>query len=167
MTVSATLCHIPSCPGLHGVTAEPPGCCSMSHMAASLHHPLSADQEAASAGVKVPSLDQACNGERRGCEAMCRCATSKQVHCGTLMAISLAIIFCVFLTMSLLPSCVSEAWALLKRGHTESDEVVLYFLQACNGLGLCAEALQCIPAGYNVGEYQFIQQMHQRYLALK
>ncbi|KAL3049165.1 hypothetical protein OYC64_008607 [Pagothenia borchgrevinki] len=46
-------------------------------------------------------------------------------------------------------SCVSEAWALLKRGHTESDEVVLYFLQACNGLGLCAEALQCIPAGYN------------------
>nr|XP_010765351.1 PREDICTED: uncharacterized protein LOC104941885 [Notothenia coriiceps] len=26
-------------------------------------------------------------------------------------------------------SCVSEAWALLKRGHTESDEVVLYFLQ--------------------------------------
>ncbi|KAK1894557.1 Protein ELYS [Dissostichus eleginoides] len=46
-------------------------------------------------------------------------------------------------------SCVSEAWALLKRGHTESDEVVLYFLQACNGLGLCAEALKCIPAGYN------------------
>ncbi|KAI4804743.1 hypothetical protein KUCAC02_026359 [Chaenocephalus aceratus] len=46
-------------------------------------------------------------------------------------------------------SCVSEAWTLLKRGHTESDEVVLYFLQACNGLGLCAEALKCIPAGYN------------------
>ncbi|XP_063764385.1 protein ELYS-like isoform X1 [Eleginops maclovinus] len=46
-------------------------------------------------------------------------------------------------------SCISEAWALLKRGHTESDEVVLYFLQACNGLGLCAEALKCIPAGYH------------------
>ncbi|KAG8013392.1 Protein ELYS [Nibea albiflora] len=27
---------------------------------------------------------------------------------------------------------VSEAWALLKRGHTESKDVVVYFLQACN-----------------------------------
>ncbi|XP_018545495.1 uncharacterized protein LOC108892440 isoform X2 [Lates calcarifer] len=49
-------------------------------------------------------------------------------------------------------SCVSDAWALLKRGHTERDDMVLYFLQACNGFGLCAEALKYIPAGYNVGE---------------
>ncbi|XP_037652248.1 uncharacterized protein LOC119504273 isoform X3 [Sebastes umbrosus] len=47
-------------------------------------------------------------------------------------------------------SCVPEAGALLKRGHTENDNVVMYFLQACNGFGLCAEALKCIPAGYNV-----------------
>ncbi|XP_060919549.1 protein ELYS-like [Labrus mixtus] len=46
-------------------------------------------------------------------------------------------------------SCVSDAWTLLKRGHTESDNMVLYFLQACNGLGLCAEALKYIPAGYD------------------
>ncbi|XP_044022121.1 uncharacterized protein LOC122861577 isoform X2 [Siniperca chuatsi] len=46
-------------------------------------------------------------------------------------------------------SCVSDAWALLKRGHTESDDMVMYFLQACSGFGLCAEALKYIPAGYN------------------
>ncbi|XP_033498258.2 uncharacterized protein LOC117266931 isoform X1 [Epinephelus lanceolatus] len=46
-------------------------------------------------------------------------------------------------------SCVSKAWALLKRGHTESENVVKYFLQACDGFGLCAEALKCIPAEYN------------------
>lgn len=57
----------------------------------------------------------------------------------------------VFLTMSLVASCVSEAWALLKRGHTESDDMVMYFLQARNGFGLCAEALTYIPAGHNVG----------------
>lgn len=56
------------------------------------------------------------------------------------------------LTLSLVSSCVSDAWALLKRGHTERDDMVLYFLQACNGFGLCAEALKYIPAGYNVGE---------------
>ncbi|XP_031703046.1 uncharacterized protein LOC116383392 [Anarrhichthys ocellatus] len=48
-------------------------------------------------------------------------------------------------------SCVSEAWALLKRSHAESDNMVMYFLQTCNGFGLCAEALKCIPAGYNDG----------------
>ncbi|KAM6968707.1 protein ELYS-like isoform 2-T2 [Tautogolabrus adspersus] len=46
-------------------------------------------------------------------------------------------------------SCVSDAWDLLKRGHTESDNMVVYFLQACNGFGLCAEASKYIPAGYN------------------
>ncbi|XP_023273001.1 uncharacterized protein LOC111663153 [Seriola lalandi dorsalis] len=46
-------------------------------------------------------------------------------------------------------SCVSEAWALLKRGHTERDDMVTYFLQACHGFGLCAKALKYIPAGYN------------------
>ncbi|KAL7381046.1 hypothetical protein ABVT39_027770 [Epinephelus coioides] len=51
-------------------------------------------------------------------------------------------------------SCYSEAWALLKRGHTESENVVKYFLQACDGFGLCAEALKCIPAEYNEPESQ-------------
>lgn len=60
--------------------------------------------------------------------------------------------------MSLVSSCVSDAWALLKRGHTESDDMVMYFLQACNGFGLCAAALKYIPAGYNVGESLVIQQ---------
>ncbi len=35
--------------------------------------------------------------------------------------------------------------------------MVMYFLQACNGFGLCAEALKYIPAGYNVGESLIIQ----------
>ncbi|XP_027130721.1 uncharacterized protein LOC109142542 isoform X2 [Larimichthys crocea] len=47
-------------------------------------------------------------------------------------------------------SYVSEAWALLKRG--ESKDMVMYFLQACNKVGLCAEALKCTPAGYIVEE---------------
>ncbi|XP_071355139.1 uncharacterized protein [Trachinotus anak] len=47
-------------------------------------------------------------------------------------------------------SCVSDAWALLKRGHTESDDMVAYFLQACNGFGLCTKAVKYIPAGYDV-----------------
>ncbi|XP_037341669.2 protein ELYS-like [Pungitius pungitius] len=46
-------------------------------------------------------------------------------------------------------SCVSEAWALLKRCNAQSDNMVMFFLQACNGFGLCAEALKVIPAGYN------------------
>ncbi|KAM7375832.1 hypothetical protein PAMP_005599 [Pampus punctatissimus] len=46
-------------------------------------------------------------------------------------------------------SCVSDAWALLKKGHTGSDDMIMYFLQACEGFGLCAEALKYIPVGYN------------------
>ncbi|XP_070834668.1 uncharacterized protein [Chaetodon trifascialis] len=46
-------------------------------------------------------------------------------------------------------SCVSEAWALLRRGHTDNNNMVMHFLQACNGAGLCTEALKYIPAGYN------------------
>ncbi|CAJ1073669.1 uncharacterized protein LOC119504273 isoform X2 [Xyrichtys novacula] len=46
-------------------------------------------------------------------------------------------------------SCVSDAWALLKKGYTENDNILVYFLQTCDGLGLCAEALQYIPAGYS------------------
>ncbi|XP_036981411.1 uncharacterized protein LOC119034480 isoform X3 [Acanthopagrus latus] len=46
-------------------------------------------------------------------------------------------------------SCVSEAWTLLKKGHTESNDTVMYFLKACDGVGLCAEALKYIPAGYH------------------
>lgn len=53
-------------------------------------------------------------------------------------------------------SCISEAWAVLKRGHTDSDDMVAYFLQACSGLGLCAKALKFIPPGYNVGESHLI-----------
>lgn len=60
--------------------------------------------------------------------------------------------------MCLLSSYVSEAWALLKRG--ESKDMVMYFLQACNKVGLCAEALKCIPAGYIVGECLVIQHIY-------
>ncbi|XP_034715046.1 protein ELYS-like [Etheostoma cragini] len=49
----------------------------------------------------------------------------------------------------LLNSYVSEAWALLKKCHTESDNMVMYLLQACNRLGLCAKTLTCIPAECN------------------
>ena len=56
-------------------------------------------------------------------------------------------------------SCVSEAWTLLKKGHTESNDTVMYFLKACDGVGLCAEALKYIPAGYHVGECLVIQQL--------
>ncbi|KAM8917560.1 protein ELYS-like isoform 2-T3 [Spinachia spinachia] len=38
-------------------------------------------------------------------------------------------------------SYIYEAWTLLKRSNAESD------LQACNGFGLCAEALKVIPGG--------------------
>ncbi|XP_029350185.1 uncharacterized protein LOC115036190 [Echeneis naucrates] len=45
--------------------------------------------------------------------------------------------------------CVSDAWALLKRGHTESDDMVTYFLQTCNEFGLYTKALKCISAELN------------------
>ncbi|XP_029900502.1 uncharacterized protein LOC115354306 isoform X3 [Myripristis murdjan] len=45
--------------------------------------------------------------------------------------------------------CVYEAWAMLRKGHTERDDKVKYFLQTCKELGLCEEALMCIPEGYN------------------
>ncbi|KAM7403022.1 hypothetical protein PAMA_003784 [Pampus argenteus] len=37
-------------------------------------------------------------------------------------------------------SCVSDAWALLKKGHTGSDDMIMYFLQACEGFGLYRSA---------------------------
>ncbi|XP_054861977.1 protein ELYS-like isoform X2 [Amphiprion ocellaris] len=45
-------------------------------------------------------------------------------------------------------SSVSDAWDVLKRGHSESEDMVMHFLQTCNGLSLCAEALKYIPARY-------------------
>ncbi|XP_039459612.1 uncharacterized protein LOC120434994 [Oreochromis aureus] len=41
-------------------------------------------------------------------------------------------------------SCNSDAWALLKRGHTETEDMSKYFLQTCKGVGLCTEALKYI-----------------------
>ncbi|CAI5696609.1 unnamed protein product [Oreochromis niloticus] len=38
----------------------------------------------------------------------------------------------------------SDAWALLKRGHTETEDMSKYFLQTCKGVGLCTEALKYI-----------------------
>ncbi|XP_069391818.1 uncharacterized protein [Paralichthys olivaceus] len=70
----------------------------------------------------------------------------------------------LFTDVLLQNSCVSDAWALLRRGHTESDDAVMYFLQTCNRFGLCTEALKYIPAGCNVGEYYII---YQRYAALE
>jgi len=49
-------------------------------------------------------------------------------------------------------SCVSDAWALLKRGHTEREDMVMYFLQACKRFNLDSESLKHIPEGYNVGD---------------
>ena len=63
-TCNAALYHVTSSSGLHGVVTEPPGCCSLSVLAASLHHPLSVHEEAASAGVTVPPLDQTHDRER-------------------------------------------------------------------------------------------------------
>lgn len=62
------------------------------------------------------------------------------------------------LTVSLVSSLVSDAWALLKRGHTGSEDMLVYFLQTCNRFGLCTEALKYIPAGCNVGESLVISQ---------
>ena len=71
--------------------------------------------------------------------------------------------------MSLVSSCVSEAWTLLKGGHTETENMVRYFLEACNGAGLSAEALKYIPAEYNVGKYldKTPKHMYQTEAALK
>ncbi|XP_062252507.1 uncharacterized protein LOC133961426 isoform X3 [Platichthys flesus] len=55
----------------------------------------------------------------------------------------------LFVDVLLQNSCVSAAWDLLRRGHTESDDAATYFLQVCNRFGLCTEALKCIPAGCN------------------
>ncbi|XP_041828117.1 uncharacterized protein LOC121631339 [Melanotaenia boesemani] len=46
-------------------------------------------------------------------------------------------------------SCVSDAWALLKKSHTQSEDMAIYFLQACKGFNLCEEALKYIPRGYS------------------
>lgn len=48
------------------------------------------------------------------------------------------------------PSCVSDAWSLLKRSHTESEDMIMYFIQACRDFNLGAEALKYIPEGYDV-----------------
>ncbi|KAK2826085.1 hypothetical protein Q5P01_020299 [Channa striata] len=47
-------------------------------------------------------------------------------------------------------SCFSEAWSLLKRGHTEGEDMVMHFLLSCNRFCLHAEALKHIPIGHNV-----------------
>lgn len=56
-------CHVSCYPGLHGAITEPQSCCSLVLLAASLHHSLSANKEAASDGVKVPPVDQTCDSE--------------------------------------------------------------------------------------------------------
>ncbi|CAB1330942.1 unnamed protein product [Coregonus sp. 'balchen'] len=43
-------------------------------------------------------------------------------------------------------SHVSDAWALLKKGHTGSNDMVRYFLHECERLGLCMAALDCMEA---------------------
>lgn len=66
-------------------------------------------------------------------------------------SVSVCLTHCLLLVMSLAFSRVTEAWAVLRTGHTEGNDMAKYFLQACEELGLCAEASKCIPAGYNVG----------------
>ncbi|XP_047249076.1 uncharacterized protein LOC124884995 isoform X4 [Girardinichthys multiradiatus] len=47
------------------------------------------------------------------------------------------------------PTYVSDAWALLRKSHTESEDMVTHFLQACQGVNLGAEAVKYIPEGCN------------------
>ncbi|XP_016527466.1 uncharacterized protein LOC103138730 isoform X2 [Poecilia formosa] len=49
----------------------------------------------------------------------------------------------------LLSSCLTDAWALLKRSHTENEDMVMYLLQACKGVNLHAEAVKYICHGCN------------------
>ncbi|XP_031684808.1 uncharacterized protein LOC116374695 [Oncorhynchus kisutch] len=43
-------------------------------------------------------------------------------------------------------SHVSDAWALLKKGHTGRNDMVRYFLHGCERLGLCVAASDCMEA---------------------
>uniref|UniRef100_A0AAV2JGZ3 ELYS-like domain-containing protein n=1 Tax=Knipowitschia caucasica TaxID=637954 RepID=A0AAV2JGZ3_KNICA len=45
-------------------------------------------------------------------------------------------------------NCVSEAWALVKRNHTEKGETLEHFSKTCNECGFSAEASKYIPSGY-------------------
>ncbi|XP_054893946.1 uncharacterized protein LOC129365073 [Poeciliopsis prolifica] len=49
----------------------------------------------------------------------------------------------------LLSSCLSDAWAMLKGSHTENEDMVMYFLQACKGVNLHAEAVKYVCHGCN------------------
>ncbi|XP_038146588.1 uncharacterized protein LOC119787039 isoform X2 [Cyprinodon tularosa] len=55
----------------------------------------------------------------------------------------------LFAEVFLQSSCVSDAWSLLKRSHTESEDMIMYFIQACRDFNLGAEALKYIPEGYD------------------
>ncbi|MEQ2215027.1 hypothetical protein XENOCAPTIV_026031, partial [Xenoophorus captivus] len=44
---------------------------------------------------------------------------------------------------------VSDAWALLRKSHTEGEDMVTHFLQPCRGVNLGAEAVKYIPEGCN------------------
>lgn len=63
ISVEKRTCHVLCYVGLHGVATEPQSCCSLVLLAASLHHSLSANKEAASAGFTVPPVDQTCNSK--------------------------------------------------------------------------------------------------------
>ncbi|KAM4724068.1 protein ELYS-like isoform 3-T3 [Anableps anableps] len=50
-------------------------------------------------------------------------------------------------------SCLSDAWALLKSSHTENEDMVMYFLQACRDVTLGDEAVKYIHQAYNSKEH--------------
>ncbi|KAJ0009065.1 hypothetical protein NQD34_016480, partial [Periophthalmus magnuspinnatus] len=51
-------------------------------------------------------------------------------------------------------SCVSEAWALVKRNNPENEDIVANYLKACKEFGLSAEAAKYLPPGYKVSTLQ-------------
>ncbi|XP_056281596.1 uncharacterized protein LOC130201013 [Pseudoliparis swirei] len=120
--------------GLHGVIAEPQGCCSLSLLAASLHHHCLLTRKQPQFALRYLRRTR---------------LSSESLEDATLCTDAL-----------LQNSCVSEAWALLKRSHAKNDHMVVSFLQACDGCGLCAEALPCLPVGYNGSECLAIQHKH-------
>jgi hypothetical protein len=55
-------------------------------------------------------------------------------------------------------SHVSDAWALLKKGHTGSNDMVRYFLHGCERLGLCVAASDCMEAIWKVNLFVKLSQ---------
>lgn len=154
--------------GLYGALVEPQNLGPWALLAASVHYYLSAEKEAAPDGTEVSPVDKTSNEDHWGCKALCRSASSKQVPLGFFSYCIITWIFSPWLlghSLSSPLSRVSDAWTLLKRSHSESEDIVMYFLQACRGIILTTEAVKYIPEGYSVGKSylpETLQYHHER-----